>query len=50
MKEEIKEETLFDSIKKAYIQDALDAGFTHEQSEFLYEKMKSASLGLGLFL
>lgn len=39
----------FEGVKAQFVSEAEAVGFTKEQAEFLYDKMKTSSLGMGLF-
>ena len=40
---------MLDPNKKKWIDEALEAGFSQSQAEFLHKKIINASLGFGMF-
>ena len=42
-------ENFFEEIEKKKIQEAIDAGFTEAQADYLVKKLGESSLGLGFF-
>lgn len=41
---------LFDSMKRQFIDEAIEVGFTKEQAEFLREKFGTTAIGFGVGL